>query len=86
MSRRNFHQAAKGQLYAVEWPEWHVECAASGCDETALVAETGRCSTLREATVRSHRRDCDALHDWKNRKGFWYCPKHAGAEGDSRGR
>jgi len=75
MPRRQRKDVEPGQLYAVEWPEWHVQCRQKGCDETYLTAETGVAMTLREAE--RVMRDRASKDGWDYRKGFWYCPAHA---------
>lgn len=65
MPRRNFQTAKKGQVYAVEWPEWHVDCAEPNCEAHAL-------AEAEETSKKS--RDCEG---WVKRKGLWYCPQHA---------
>jgi len=77
MARRDYAHASKGQLYCIEWPEWHIECAAEGCDESTLVAETGRCSSLREAEKHVSSGKSQIEDGWAKRGGLWYCPQHA---------
>jgi hypothetical protein len=72
MPRRSYHRASRGQVYASEWPEWHVDCAHPGCEAHALVAGLGEVTTIREAERRA-----DELGDWRKRRGLWYCPDHA---------
>jgi hypothetical protein len=75
MPRRSFSQAGKGQVYCVEWPEWHVECAE--CESVALIASIGECNTAREAEkLLAHNRIQDGSTGWKKRNGLWYCPDH----------
>jgi hypothetical protein len=76
MPRRNYQQARKGQVYAVEWPEWHVECAEEGCDSHALVAGVGECMTAAQAESEAIRGFGD-IKGWERRDGLWYCPQHA---------
>lgn len=73
MPRRDYQHAQPGQLYASEWPEWHVDCATSGCDEHECPAGLGEAMTLREAERMAHKN----LDGWVRRGGLWYCPKHA---------
>ena len=80
MPRRSIETAKPGQLYAVEWPEWHVHCAVRGCKETALVAPSGECITVDDAERRAKRdRDNTNLEigGWKKIKGLWHCEHHA---------
>lgn len=41
MSRRTIQQCEKGELYAIEWPEWHVDCAHEDCEESVCVSGLG---------------------------------------------
>lgn len=75
MPRRNYQTAKKGQVYAIEWPEWHVECAHPKCHASSFVAGLGEAFTVAEA-------DKEALTEpemkhWKKINGLWYCPIHA---------
>ncbi len=79
MPRRNYSTAKRGQVYASEWPEWHVDCAAEDCEEHALVAELGEAFTIAQAEA--HKAE---LHGWEKRKGLWYCPRHAIAKAEGR--
>lgn len=75
MPRRSYKTARRGQCYAAEWPEWHVDCAAADCDAHALLAGCGEAFTIAEAE-REARKDVDMV-GWRKRSGLWYCPKHA---------
>jgi hypothetical protein len=57
---------------SVEWPEWHVDCAQEGCEESILVAGLGEAYTVREAEKAA--RIASDLHGWKRAGGLWYCP------------
>ena len=79
MARRSYQQAADGQVYAVEWPEWHVTCAAADCEVTCHVSACGECMTAREADARLKRgdvEDCAVQGRWHKSHGLWYCPIH----------
>ncbi len=76
MARRNFANAVQGQVYCIEWPEWHVECAHPHCGETVVVSPTGECDTLREAEKAANHNRSGQLDGWKKERGLWYCPKH----------
>ena len=72
MPRRSFQDARKGQAYAIEWPEWHAECADQNCDETTMLAVLGEAFTIAEAEARAK----NVAPDWTRFRGVWYCPKH----------
>lgn len=75
MPRRNYNQARPGQVYASEWPEWHVDCAEPGCEESVVVAGCGEAYTARAAEQQAAgNAECDG---WRKRGGLWYCPRHA---------
>jgi hypothetical protein len=76
MPRRNYRTAKAGQLYAAEWPEWHVNCARGGCEAHALVAGIGEAYTAVEAEKLARSNDAGELNGWKRIKGLWYCPDH----------
>lgn len=73
MARRSRKNAERGQLYAAEWPEWHVDCAHEGCQEHQLAVDLGEAYTLREATA-LWREDTNG---WTCRAGRWFCPAHS---------
>ena len=78
MPRRSFHQARQGQVYAIDWPEWHVQCA--DCEEHCHISSIGECSTAREAERLLRENDVEdssASGHWKKKNGLWYCPIHA---------
>jgi hypothetical protein len=77
MARRSYNETVKGKLYCIEWPEWHVECAADGCREDGLVSPLGEESNLRDAEKRANAGKGDQLKGWVKRDGRWYCPAHA---------
>lgn len=80
MPRRTWRHVKKGQLYAVEWPEWHVDCAVEDCDESLLVCPLGEQGTARDAeSVMKRKETEDDSSGWKKVKGLWYCPVHADA-------
>lgn len=74
MPRRTFRQVEKGQCYCVEWPEWHVDCAGTDCENSHLLAPLGEASTAAEAHERG-KRDVEAgkADGWIVRNGRWYC-------------
>ena len=75
MMRRNFIHAKPGQVFATEWPEWHVDCAFVGCWERVQIAELGQAMTIKEAEKEMKKMpDCQG---WRKINKFWYCPKHA---------
>ena len=79
MTRRSYSQADKGQVYCVECPEWHVECAAADCTIAALVANSGDANTAREAErlmVSGNIEDSGIEGKWTRRGGLWFCPDH----------
>jgi hypothetical protein len=76
MARRNYTKTEKGMLYCIEWPEWHVECAANGCEEQALVAALGMATNIREAERVANNNKEEQLEGWKKRSGKWCCPNH----------
>jgi hypothetical protein len=75
MPRRTYHRSRPGELYASEWPEWHVDCAAEGCTANMVAAGLGECMTLREA--RKSLVSAAPLEGWTIRRGLAYCPLHA---------
>ena len=74
MARRNFNTAKKGQVYASEWPEWHIDCAHADCEEQETVAGLGEAYTIKEAekSAEKHARKTN----WKKFGKLWFCPKH----------
>lgn len=74
MARRSYATAKRGQPYAIEWPEWHVECACEGCEATALVAELGSAGNAVEAERKAAK--SRELEGWKRVSGLWRCPEH----------
>jgi hypothetical protein len=79
MPRRPFIKTPKGQLYAVEWPEWFAECTHPDCDQTLQIAELGTCMTLTEAKQAGKKLlDTNQANGWVCKKGQWYCPCHKG--------
>ena len=76
MPRRSCRQALPGQLYAIEWPEWHVDCAAQGCNESTTIAGLGEAMDLKEAEKMATTAN-RYLKGWTKIKGLWHCPKHA---------
>lgn len=73
--RRTYYKAAKGQIYATEWIEWHLDCADPLCEEHTLAAELGSYSHLSKAEKET--REQLNRRGWVKRKGLWYCPNHA---------
>jgi hypothetical protein len=83
MSRFRTHRTAdKGQVYASLWVEFHVDCAADGCDSHLLVAELGYVNDVgaAEKLLRQHETGDDS-EGWVCRKKRWYCPKCAKTKG-----
>lgn len=75
MARRTFRTAKQGQCYCVEWPEWHVDCAGEGCDQSFLIAELGEATTSQEAELRMRRAvEEGKASGWGRKSGLWYCP------------
>jgi rubredoxin len=74
MPRRDIRRAKDGQVFCVEWPEWHVHCPV--CGRTALVASIGGCSSVREAeAILKVGQQEDEGGQWKKINKLWYCPK-----------
>ena len=76
MPRRSWRHSEAGQLYCVEWPEWHVECAK--CEVRELICPCGECDTLKVAEKEAKRRSKEPLDDfygWKCIDSSWYCPQ-----------
>lgn len=77
MPRRTYDKTPKGQLYAVEWPEWFAECGHPACDLTLQIAELGTCMTMAEAQKEGKKLlDTGRASGWLCRKGQWLCPLH----------
>lgn len=77
MPRRSYNKAIKGQVFASEWPQWHIECAVDECEEMLLVAAQGEAFTTKEAEKKLKEHDTeDESKDWTLYKGLWYCPNH----------
>lgn len=86
MARRSYQQTPRGQPYAVEWPEWRLDCASERegewCTAQLLIAAAGECLTLRAAQTRLNKRHTEnAMDGWTQRNGKWYCPEHAEEKG-----
>ena len=77
MARRNITRTQRGHPFAVEWPEYHVDCHTPGCPERAMLTATGMAMNWRTAEqyVRKHW-FADGGEGWKKRRGYWYCPQH----------
>ena len=77
MPRRSQRAVTKGVAYAVEWLEWHVDCAEAHCQEHALLAHIGMASTWQQAE-RLMKKDSnqDEKPGWKKIYGKWYCADH----------
>lgn len=74
MGRRTYRTAKSGQVYASEWPEWHVDCAEPGCKAHVTIAALGEAFTIKEAEKEAKgNKDCEG---WKKIRGLWYCPAH----------
>ena len=75
--RKGWSQVRKGQPYAVEWPEYHVECGHPDCRDTGFMTATGEAFTRRDAEnlVRERGKFADG-EGWLKWHGLWYCPKH----------
>lgn len=76
MARRSYSKAVPGQLYAVEWPEWHIECPL--CDARAFIVPMGEASTLKQAESVMASNGGEEGQGWVKRNGLWQCPKHTG--------
>lgn len=75
MPRRSWNRAARGQVFAVEWPEWFVECAV--CWERAFLVPTGEARTAREAEAKLRRSETqDDTRGWRKVQGLWRCGQH----------
>ena len=77
MPRRTYASTLRGKPYAVEWPEWFVECAERDCNSHLHISPVGECLTSKEAAqrLRTGKVEDDST-GWKNRKGLWYCSQH----------
>ena len=77
MARRDITRTQRGHPFAVEWPEYHVDCRALECPERALMTATGVAMNWRKAEqyVREHGFE-EGGEGWLKRGGFWYCPQH----------
>lgn len=75
--RHDMSHVERGMPYAVEWPEYHVDCGYDGCDEHALLTHTGEVAT-RKAAERavSERGFAEGGEGWKKKQGRWYCSVH----------
>lgn len=76
MPRRTFRTALKGQVYAVEWPEWHADCAHPDCEEHTVIALLGEAHNIADAEGCA----TQTAPMWSKFGGFWYCPKHKTAK------
>lgn len=79
MARRDHSRAEKGQIFAVEWPEWHVDCTVPACRELAMLCATGEAMDIREAERKALRNAAAAgdAEGWRRKKGCGICPSHA---------
>ena len=77
MARRDITRTQRGRPFAVEWPEYHVDCHEPECPERACLTATGMAMNWRAAEryVRDHGFE-DGGEGWQKRWGFWYCPQH----------
>jgi hypothetical protein len=77
MARRSFEKAIPGQIYAIEWPEWHVDCGKPGCDTSTLVVGLGEALTLKEAEKAIKNASNSWLEGWRRVGDLWFCPAHS---------
>ena len=77
MARRTIIRTQRGHPFAVEWPEYHVDCHHEGCQKRAMLTATGEAMNWRvaEKHVREHG-FADGGEGWLKRWGCWYCPQH----------
>lgn len=68
-----------GRPYRLDFPEFHVDCAASDCDARALLTESGRAWSVRQAEAYARQAGPDEGEGWTYRQGRWWCPAHASA-------
>jgi len=72
MSRRR----TRGRPYRIDFPEYHVDCAASDCEARALMTECGKAWSVRQAEAHARRYGLDEGEGWTHHRGRWYCPAH----------
>lgn len=72
--RRQHKDVIPGQVYCVDWPEWHVECATPGCDECDLLAPSGEAFTVKDAERQYKKNTENMVKKWRKKNGLWYCP------------
>lgn len=72
MARRTMFNTPPGKLYAMEWPEWWVECP--DCGKNVLVHAMGLYATAKAA----HKAALEGLWEeppmWQYQHGLWHCP------------
>jgi len=68
MTRRAWSKARPGQLFAIEWPEWHFDCP--GCGKQVHLVDAGMAYTLPQAEVLGQQ-----SREGIRIKGKWYCPE-----------
>lgn len=74
-NRRTYLRARRGQVYCIEWPEWHVECAK--CGHSCHISACGEIETVAEADKRMHTgkvEDSTTSGLWMCKNGLWHCP------------
>ena len=77
MPRRTWQRCANGKPYAVEWPEWHLDCGEENCNEHLLIAPSGEVLNARDAERRMKMKKTEDLSDgWHKVNGLWYCQSH----------
>lgn len=75
--RSGWGQVKKGVPYAVEWPEYHVECAEADCSERAMLTPTGHAYSRQAAENSVRERGFeDGGEGWLKKYGRWWCPAH----------
>ena len=77
MARQQCNRTLKGKPFAVEWPEYFVECADENCSAEQIIAALGECFSRKDANKKIKMRDTASdFTGWKQKKQLWYCPKH----------
>lgn len=69
-------QHTPGRPYRVDFPEYHVDCAAPACEARALMTESGKAWTAQQAEAHARQWGMDEGEGWSRRGGRWYCPAH----------
>lgn len=76
--RKGWGRVKQGIPYAVEWPEYHVDCAAEDCKERARLTTMGDAWSRQDAEnqVRERGGFEDGGEGWLKKYGRWWCPTH----------